>query len=84
MSEKEQPNESVATELPSEVDVFEFEKLKAASEELARTNEQINAWTENKIKAQGALAMIEAIVAEKYKITDKDKILPDRKIIRNP
>jgi hypothetical protein len=85
MAENEQPaTESVATELPTELDKFDHATLKKVSEDLLEADAQVKAWTEKKTRAEGAFDLMRSMLFEKYNMGAKDKIEVDGKIIRNP
>lgn len=85
MAENEQPaTESVATELPTELDKLDHATLKKVSEDLLEADAQVKAWSEKKTRAEGAFDLMKSMVFEKYKMSAKDKVEVDGKIVRNP
>ena len=85
MSDNQKPTcESVATELPTELDKFDRATLQKVSEDLLEADAQVKAWSEKKTRAEGAFDLMKSMVFEKYKMSAKDKVEVDGKIVRNP
>lgn len=85
MSDKEEPTcKSVATELPTELEKLDHATLKKVSEDLLEADAQVKAWSEKKTRAEGAFDLMKSMVFEKYKMSAKDKVEVDGKIVRNP
>ena len=78
----ETKTETVIEELPTHLPKLWLERLVSANQEVQKAQAEIKAWQENLQKASGALAQIEKIVSEDYKLTSKDSIEPDGKIVR--